>query len=322
MAPCRAAGLAAVVLLLLVAASRAEGQAPTNLQVLPDTLSRAQVVGIMGGFTRALGVRCVHCHVEEQRDGVLHRDFASDAKPTKRVAREMMRMVMSINERLATLPQRASPPVTVQCATCHRGSVRPRMLQDTLLIAYGNGGIDTLQATYRALRERYYGTGAYDFGEVPLASVGDTLRVRRALADAALVHALNVEANPSSDFAVREHARAAVLRAFVEHGAVAGTRELRRLHERYGARGFPPATLNRVGYDLLALEMPQDAVAVFRLNVELHPTDANAPDSLGEGLLAAGDTAAALAAYRRALELNPQNANAAATVERLEGAAE
>ncbi len=311
-----------MVALLALSQTNATAQAPTNLQVLPDTLTRGEVVAIMGQFTRALGVRCVHCHVEEERDGAMFRDFAADDKPTKRIAREMLRMVSSINAQLANLPERAAPPVRVQCATCHRGAVRPRMLQDTLLIAYDDGGIDTLAATYRALRERWYGRAAYDFGEVALADVGAALLEREHFADAARVHALNVEANPASDFALREHARAAVLHAFAEDGAVEGTREYRRLHELYGARGFPPATLNRVGYDLLALEAVEDAVAVFRLNVAAHPDDANAPDSLGEGLLAAGDSAGALASYRRALELNPNNANAAAIVERLEGASE
>lgn len=44
---------------------------------------------------------------------------------------------------------------------------------------------------------------------------------------------------------------------------------------------------------------------LFRVNAEAHPESANAHDSLGEGLVALGDTTAALAAYERSLSLDP-----------------
>ena len=42
-------------------------------------------------------------------------------------------------------------------------------------------------------------------------------------------------------------------------------------------------------------------------NVGLHPGDADAYDSLGEGQLAAGLRKAAIASYRKSLQLNPKN---------------
>jgi hypothetical protein len=46
---------------------QAQGQqpqpAPTNLKVLPKTSTRQEVINVMRPFTRALGVRCQHCHV-------------------------------------------------------------------------------------------------------------------------------------------------------------------------------------------------------------------------------------------------------------------
>jgi hypothetical protein len=62
-------------------------------------------------FAQALGVGCAHCHDT--------RDWASDAKPTKRRARDMMAMVASVNE-----THFAGKPV-IGCATCHRGDVAP-----------------------------------------------------------------------------------------------------------------------------------------------------------------------------------------------------
>ena len=63
-----------------------------NLQVLPKDMARAQVVQAMQAFTAALGVTCTHCHVFNGAGDPMN-DFASDTKPTKNMARAMMRMV-------------------------------------------------------------------------------------------------------------------------------------------------------------------------------------------------------------------------------------
>jgi hypothetical protein len=51
-----------------------------------------------------------------------------------------------------------------------------------------------------------------------------------------------------------------------------------------GVRLAPEATLNALGYELLGTGRPADAIAVFRINVELYPDSANVYDSLGEAL--------------------------------------
>jgi hypothetical protein len=61
---------------------------------------------------------------------------------------------------------------------------------------------------YRALRQRYYGRAAYDFGEVALADVAAALREKNRLADAVRFHRLNVEVSPTSTFALRQAAEA------------------------------------------------------------------------------------------------------------------
>ncbi len=76
--------------------------------------------------------------------------------------------------------------------------------------------------------------------------------------------------------------------------------------------------LNTIGYAFLAREQAQDAIAVFALNTELFPTSPNAYDSLGEAMLAAGDTAAALLNYRKVLTLEPGNVNASTMIEKIE----
>lgn len=67
-----------------------------NLQVLPEDIPRQELIDTMKGFTRALGVRCNHCHVGEGDDFSQY-DFPSDAKHEKRAARVMIEMVRAIN---------------------------------------------------------------------------------------------------------------------------------------------------------------------------------------------------------------------------------
>jgi hypothetical protein len=74
---------------------------------------------------------------------------------------------------------------------------------------------------------------------------------------------------------------------------------------------------NDLGYSLLAQKRFEDAIAVFRVNVELYPNSANAYDSLAEAYLAKGDKALAIANYKKALELNPKSENAAKMLKKL-----
>lgn len=207
--------LAALLLLALARpadAQRAQRWPPerlTNLEVLPKDISVRALVDTMAGFTRALGVRCTHCHVGQEGAPLATYDFASDEKPAKAKARAMMRMVAAIEgEHLAKLAERRAPRIAVTCATCHRGVAEPRPLQQLLLAAYDAAGPDSAEAAYRALRQRYHGAAAYDFGEVPLADLGAVLRGRGRLADALRFYLLNTQFSPGSGFAFRQAAAA------------------------------------------------------------------------------------------------------------------
>ncbi len=98
----------------------------TNLQVFPKDTGRPQVLQAMQAFSAALGVTCVHCHVFNGPGDPMN-DFASDTKPTKNVARAMMRMVREINPSIQkAVPAKATDQVAaVGCATCHRGKAIP-----------------------------------------------------------------------------------------------------------------------------------------------------------------------------------------------------
>jgi tetratricopeptide (TPR) repeat protein len=282
-----------------------------NLKVLPDTMPVRQLIDLMASFTRALGVRCTHCHVGEERQPLEDYDFPSDEKLAKRKAREMLKMLQAINgQHLTGLEERQDPPVQVQCITCHRGVTAPRTLQEVLQLAYQTGGLDSTLTAYGALRQRYYGSAAYDFGEVALADVAGTVARRGRMDDAVRLHALNVEQNPESRFAKQQHGRIALLQAFTALGADSGLARYHALRAQYGPVAFPEFALNDLGYALLGRQKTAEAVAVFGLAVEAFPRSANAHDSLGEAYAAAGDTTRAIANYQRSLELDSTNTNA------------
>ena len=83
--------------------------------------------------------------------------------------------------------------------------------------------------------------------------------------------------------------------------AVAGYRAMQKANPSDPA--VAETRLNQVGYGLLGDKKIDAAIAVLRLNMELHSASANAWDSLAEATEASGDTAAAIALYRRALAL-------------------
>jgi hypothetical protein len=168
-------GAARATLLLFLPgslAAQAPGKFPpdslVNTQVIPHRTDVIQVIGMMRNFTSALGVRCQFCHVGEEGLPLEKFDFINDQKRTKLVARQMMRMVEEINRRLDTIPARQTAPVQATCATCHHGVSRPVTLA-ALMVEIGQAaGADSAIRAYQALRERYYGRDAYDFGEPSL----------------------------------------------------------------------------------------------------------------------------------------------------------
>ena len=99
---------------------------PTNLQVLPKDISGPDLIAMMRGYTKALGVECEFCHAEDPQTQRLN--FASDAKPQKKTARTMILMTAEINAKyLSTVNDPDATPAdkTVTCGTCHRGNSMP-----------------------------------------------------------------------------------------------------------------------------------------------------------------------------------------------------
>jgi hypothetical protein len=154
--------------------STAQGrdEKPTNLKVLPATISHDELMDVMGSFTRGLGVECNYCHTRREGTTGFEMDFASDKLETKTVARGMLEMVNKINGTfLASMKIPDTPLVKVQCVTCHHGQTRPIQLEDLLKETRKKGGMVAVDSVYRDVRKRYYGGAAFDFGERSLVDL-------------------------------------------------------------------------------------------------------------------------------------------------------
>jgi len=249
------------VLVCAAGAAPASGQrgpavpAPTNLQVLPKDTPTPDVLALMQQFTQALGVQCTYCHVQPpvrqltpeeaaaaeaqaqaegrgrgrgRGQGPPPMDFASDEKPAKKTAREMLRMVTDIDSRLpARLGKPSTSTTRVECVTCHRGVTQPEQLSDLLRRTMLTKGDGAAVAMYRDLRQRYYGSQAYDFRESVLLALGEESLAAGKHDDAVAWLQLNVEFYPKSVSSFRALSRAHLR----QRDPAAAVRDLERVLE-------------------------------------------------------------------------------------------
>jgi hypothetical protein len=83
---------------------------------------------------------------------------------------------------------------------------------------------------------------------------------------------------------------------------------------------FDEREFNALGYRFLSRGLMDAALEVFKMNIELNPTSANANDSLAEAYMTKGDTVMAIKYFQRSLELNPKNENAAKKLKEIDSA--
>jgi CubicO group peptidase (beta-lactamase class C family) len=116
----------------------------------------------------------------------------------------------------------------------------------------------------------------------------------------------------------RPSAAEAVQALAAEKGGAAAVARYRELQATApSVYEFDERGLNGLGYALLRDGKAADAVEIFRFMAESFPQSANAFDSLGEGLAAAGRRDEAIKAYATSLQLNPANTNAAQMLAKL-----
>ena len=96
--------------------------------------------------------------------------------------------------------------------------------------------------------------------------------------------------------------------AMMENGIDAAIEQYQR--KKANGEYFSEFEMNTLGYQLLRMNKVNDAIKIFKLNVEAYPKAFNVYDSLGEAYMKNGDDSLAVSNYKKSLELNPRNTNA------------
>lgn len=120
-------------------------------------------------------------------------------------------------------------------------------------------------------------------------------------------HSRNLEAFWSQ---LVESAARIIQSAIRTGGAEVGVKRFAELKAHKELYYFNERQFNSVGYGFLNMGRIDDAVTVFKMNVELFPQAWNVYDSLAEAYAGKGETELAIKNYERSLELNPDNQNA------------
>jgi len=162
----------------------------TNLQYFPKDISKEELQSIMRDISLSLGAHCETCHVEtaDHKD-----DFASDTKDEKKTARVMLRMVDDINK--SYIGKLGPNAVQVQCVTCHRGVEEPKTITAILTDTMAKKDLQSAIDRYGELRKKYYGSAAYDFSELPLDLLAESLVQKGQPKDASAIMDMNLSFN-------------------------------------------------------------------------------------------------------------------------------
>jgi Photosynthetic reaction centre cytochrome C subunit len=94
-----------------------------NVRVLRDVPAKRFVEIMNDGFGHGLGVGCAFCHVPGK--------WASDERPNKNTARNMVLMVNRLNLDLRTMPNLPDASPRVGCITCHRMAAKPLIVESS-----------------------------------------------------------------------------------------------------------------------------------------------------------------------------------------------
>jgi CubicO group peptidase (beta-lactamase class C family) len=98
--------------------------------------------------------------------------------------------------------------------------------------------------------------------------------------------------------------------------AIAQYREFKSLQP--DTYNFSEAQLNILGYQLIDNERLDDAIEIFKLNLEMFPEAYNTYDSLAEAYMISGNKELAIKNYKKSIELNPNNSNGIKMLQRLQ----
>ncbi len=97
-------------------------------------------------------------------------------------------------------------------------------------------------------------------------------------------------------------------------------KHFKALSDRYGYMIIVPELMvNNLGYQYLAQNKIDEAIMVFKRNVELYPNSWNVYDSLGEAYMKKGDMQLAVENYKKSVKMNPRNEGGINALKKLQG---
>ena len=262
--------------------------APKNLQVLPKDTPAADVLAQMQQFTRALGVPCTFCHVEQ-------------AAPLLSVEE------LQAQQAAAVAAQNAQNAPGGQGAQGAQAGGRGR----------GRGrGPQGPQMDYAADEKRQKLTA-----RVMLAMTRDinarlASSLHKPAGEITRVECATCHRGVTNPQQLSDLLRQTML-GKGEGAAVVQYRELRQQYLNTGAYDFRETTLLDLGRESLATRKPDDALAWLQLNVEFYPKSAASFVELAKAHMAKRDRDGAVSDLTRALSLDPANADANRELARL-----
>ena len=92
-----------------------------------------------------------------------------------------------------------------------------------------------------------------------------------------------------------------------KEGITAAISQFDKLKNDKDLYSYSERELNQLGYDLLGVNKVDEALAIFKLNIQEYPKSSNVYDSYAEALMVKGENDGAIKNYKKSLELNPNN---------------
>ena len=101
-----------------------------------------------------------------------------------------------------------------------------------------------------------------------------------------------------------------LLRAINEEGLNAGLNKYREIKQSFpDDYEIDEIEINALGYSFLGKNRMEEAIEIFKINIEEFPESFNVYDSMAEAYMTNGDNELAIEYYKKSLEINPQNTN-------------
>lgn len=101
-----------------------------------------------------------------------------------------------------------------------------------------------------------------------------------------------------------------IYNVYKENGKELFAKNLREIVDENKKKIEDDRVLNNIGYQFLQNKMPDAAIEIFKLNVQMFPDVANCYDSLGEAYMMSGNKELAKENYSKVLMIDPGNENA------------